>query len=124
MKSLKWLIVVVVVCVGALAGTAVAQQAGNQYNGMWATHSGPVNGRGHGLVRLRITAQNNALTWTNNSGSTYVCTLAGNRCAGTWTGGTGSGWFDVTFSSPTFFSGTWGYGADRSSVGCFTGHRE
>lgn len=120
MKSKKS-VVVAVLTVGTLVASAAFAQA--QYAGAWETDSTACNGRGAGHIRMTIAPQNNALTWSTSTGYTYVCSLNGARCAGTWSGRTGSGWFDVTFNGGASFSGNWGYGDDHSASGSFSGHR-
>ena len=101
--------------------TAAAQDL--DLNGTWETDSGSVGGRGGGHITMSATHRNNGVTFSY-SGNTMVCQLNGRRCRGTWQGGTGSGWFSITFSSDgQNFSGTWGYNRDRANEGTFTGHR-
>jgi hypothetical protein len=97
-------------------------QVSSQYNGIWDTNSSACNGRGARRIQMTINGQNNALTWQTSTGFTYVCALTGTRCAGTWSGRTGSGWFDVVFSGNSF-AGLCGYGDDHSVTGTFTGNR-
>ena len=53
-----------------------------------------------------------------------VCVMDGSHCDGTWVGGSGAGWIDVTFTANGRSStGLWGYGDDHSSAGTFTGTR-
>lgn len=104
------------------AGPAHAQSL--DLSGTWQTDSGAVNGRGAGHIAMQATHRNNGVTLSYGGGNTMVCSLSGLRCRGSWQGGTGSGWFSITFSSDgQSFSGTWGYDRDRENVGTFTGHR-
>jgi hypothetical protein len=106
-----------------LAATTAAQAQGLDLSGTWETDSGSVNGRGGGHITMQATHRNGGLTFTYG-GNTMVCAVSGQRCRGTWQGGTGSGWFSITFSSNGHnFSGTWGYGRDRENVGTFSGSR-
>jgi hypothetical protein len=106
----------------ALALPAVAQSP--DCTGTYQTRFGAVNGRGAGSMQMSIAHRGSSLVWNTSTGYTYVCSLSGTRCSGTWTGRTGAGWFAVNFSgNGSSFSGTWGYGEDRSASAFFTGTR-
>lgn len=93
-------------------------------SGHWETDAGAVNGRGSGHFSLEITQSGTGLRWSAANGGMYVCTLRGANCNGTWSGTSGSGWFDVTFSPDGgAFVGSWGYGDDHFAVGSWSGHR-
>src|SRR5262249_12023730 len=93
-----------------------------RFDGVWETDSEAVNGRGSGHIQMTIAEQPGGLSFRTSTGYTYQCQLSGPRCVGTWTGRTGSGWFDIPFNGPTF-AGLWGYGQDRAASASFNGHR-
>lgn len=111
----------------ALLTTVVAPTALAQYfdaSGHWETDASGVNGRGAGHFSLDIVQNGTGLRWSAANGGMYVCTLRGQQCSGTWSGTSGSGWFDVSFSPDgSSFVGAWGYGDDRSMAGGWSGRR-
>lgn len=109
--------------VAMLAAPALAQAP--DCTGTYQTQSGAVNGRGAGGIQMTITQRGSSLVWSTSTGYTYVCSLRGTQCSGTWTGRTGSGWFSVNFTgNGNSFSGSWGYDDDHSVSGSFTGSRQ
>ncbi|MFO0683016.1 MAG: hypothetical protein U0234_13250 [Sandaracinus sp.] len=111
----------------SFSSLALAPIADAQYfspAGHWETDASAVNGRGAGHLSVDIVQSGTGLRWSAANGGLYVCTLRGYQCSGTWSGTTGSGWFDVSFSpDASSFYGVWGYGEDRSSSGAWSGHR-
>jgi hypothetical protein len=114
--------------IAAVLGSALvfgAATAGADFTGTFQTQSGAINGRGAGSIQMTITQRGSSLVWNTSTGYTYVCALKGSNCAGTWSGKTGSGWFEVKFSgNGDNFSGNWGYGSDHAESGSFTGARK
>src|SRR5690606_30318855 len=107
--------------IGALAiAVAPATAQAPDCTGTYQTQSGAVNGRGAGNIQMTIAQRCSSLTSTTSAGYTYVCSLRGTRCSGTWQGRTGSGWFSVNFTgNGNSFSGNWGYDDDHSASGTF-----
>lgn len=105
-----------------LGSPAAAQSV--DVTGHWETDATNAGGRGGGHFPVDITQHGSALRWAAVGGGQYICSMRGTRCSGTWSGSTGSGWFDVTFSgNGSSFSGQWGYDDNRAVWGSWTGTR-
>ncbi|MEI8255608.1 MAG: hypothetical protein WCJ30_08055 [Deltaproteobacteria bacterium] len=111
----------VLLATGLFATAAEAQTV--NVGGTWETDSGASGGNGAGHGTMNLVQSGGAVVWTYASGGgTYVCTLAGSVCQGTWQGHTGSGWFNVTFGPDSAsFSGFWGYAGNAAPPGTFAG---
>jgi hypothetical protein len=109
----------------AVATVASPALANGDFTGTYQTQSGAVGGRGAGSIQMTISQRGTSLTWSTSTGYTYICSLQGTTCSGTWSGKTGSGWFDVKFTpNGDRFAGNWGYGNDRTESGSFSGTRK
>lgn len=109
---------------GTLATLATPALAGGDYTGSFQTKSEAIKGKGGGGIPMTITQKGSSLVWNTSTGYTYICSLNGAHCEGTWSGKTGSGWFSVDFSgNGDTFAGTWGYGQNRDESAAFTGKR-
>lgn len=110
------------------ANGVTAPQPVPDLSGTWQTVWGDVPGDAipdaNGASEMLAINRQNGIIFTYGEGHTMVCAMDGARCSGTWVGGSGSGWLDVTFDpSGRAFTGTWGYGPTRGAAGSFTGQR-
>ena len=122
MKTIRLAVLGIIGAFAIAAAPATAQAP--DCTGTYQTQSGAVNGRGAGGIQMTIAQRGSSLVWSTSTGYTYVCSLQGTRCSGTWSGRTGSGWFSVNFTgNGNSFSGSWGYDDDHSASGSFTGSR-
>jgi hypothetical protein len=116
---------VIAMVLGSAVAVATPALADGDFTGTFQTQSGAVGGRGAGAIQMTITQRGSSLTWSTSTGYTYVCALQGSSCSGTWSGKTGSGWFDVKFTgNGDRFSGSWCYGNDHADSGSFSGARK
>jgi hypothetical protein len=108
----------------SLAALAAPALAGADYTGTFQTQSEAIRGKGAGKIQMTVTQKGSSLIWNTSTGYTYVCSLKRSRCEGTWSGKTGSGWFNVDFAgNGDSFTGSWGYGSDYSQSASFSGRR-
>lgn len=117
-------LVPMLIAISICASVALAQTAVS-YTGLWRTQWGAVPGRGgQGSSDINAVHRDGGVIWTYGQGHTMVCVMDGSHCDGTWVGGSGAGWIDVTFTANgRSFTGLWGYGDDHSAAGTFTGTR-
>jgi len=116
----RWLIAWIaglVLGVAAVGAWWLHARRGPSLTGAWHMRSEPIGDRGSGAFVVDVTRDGDDFVMDYHSGL-MRCTFTDRRCAGTWYGRSGEGWYYLDLADDgASFVGRWGYsGGDTRSA--------